>query len=425
MDFRRFLQTVWRFKVIVGAAAIAGLLAGFAYLYLRPPLVRSTALVVLPSTASKYIQTQALIATSNQVLEDANRAIRPPLPLTMLRKRVTVNSLTSDVLAISAEGQTSAQAEHLANAVAASYLSYVSSPSSPGGVVVGRILERATVATTSGLRGRILAAVVGFLLGGVAGAIIALGIARADKRLRLRDEIADAIGIPVLASVPVQRPTDPAGWTRLLESYEPDVVHAWSLRKALRHLELTDARGGGRNGATLTVLTVGTDRKALALGPQLAAFAASLGIRTALVIDSGQDPDSTATLCTACRATSMAPSGRRINMQVTVADEEDIDQMPASALTVVVGVVDAKSPQTTGLLRTTVTVLGVSAGAATAEQLARVAVRAAADGREIAGILIADPDPTDHTTGRFPQHVRPAEHRRPTRIPGTNMDTRP
>ena len=49
-------------------------------------------------------------------------------------------------------------------------------------------------------------------------------------------------------------------------------------------------------------------------------------------------------------------------------------------------------------MRTTVTVLGVSAGVVTAEQLARVAVSAAGDGRQIAGILVADPDPTDHTT---------------------------
>ena len=58
-------------------------------------------------------------------------------------------------------------------------------------------------------------------------------------------------------------------------------------------------------------------------------------------------------------------------------------------------------------MRATATVLGVSAGAATAEQLARVAASAAADGRDIAGILVADPDPADHTTGRLPQLARP------------------
>ncbi len=42
----------------------------------------------------------------------------------------------------------------------------------------------------------------------------------------------------------------------------------------------------------------------------------------------------------------------------------------------------------------------------TAEQLARAAVTAAADGREIAGILVADPDPGDNTTGRMPHLIK-------------------
>jgi hypothetical protein len=75
-------------------------------------------------------------------------------------------------------------------------------------------------------------------------------------------------------------------------------------------------------------------------------------------------------------------------------------------------------------MQTTVTVLGVSAGVATAEQLARVAVSAAGDGRQIAGILVADPEATDHTTGRLPQ-LAPASHRRlPTRMTGTTTETR-
>ncbi len=75
-------------------------------------------------------------------------------------------------------------------------------------------------------------------------------------------------------------------------------------------------------------------------------------------------------------------------------------------------------------MRTTATVLGVSAGAVTAEQLARVAASAAADGRDIAGILVADPDPADHTTGRLPQLARPAHRRTPTRLTGTTTETR-
>ena len=50
--------------------------------------------------------------------------------------------------------------------------------------------------------------------------------------------------------------------------------------------------------------------------------------------------------------------------------------------------------------------LGVSAGGATAEELARVATAAAADDRDIYGILVANPDAGDQTTGRIP-HLTP------------------
>ena len=62
------------------------------------------------------------------------------------------------------------------------------------------------------------------------------------------------------------------------------------------------------------------------------------------------------------------------------------------------------------------TVLGVASGAVTAQQLTRVAASAAADGRDIAGILVADPDPADQTTGLLPQLARTGEHRMPTRM---------
>ena len=106
-------------------------------------------------------------------------------------------------------------------------------------------------------------------------------------------------------------------------------------------------------------------------------------------------------------------------LRITVGDDEETDSPRGAAFTIVVAVVDDQAPQVTQVIRTTATVLGVSAGAATAEQLARVAVSAASDGRDITGIIVADPDSGDQTTGRLPQTSRPAQRRLPTRRTGT------
>jgi hypothetical protein len=55
--------------------------------------------------------------------------------------------------------------------------------------------------------------------------------------------------------------------------------------------------------------------------------------------------------------------------------------------------------------------------------VARAAASAAAVGRDITGILVADPDRDDHTTGSLPQLSRPMRQRGPTRITGTTAGT--
>ena len=78
------------------------------------------------------------------------------MSLQTLRGQVQVNSLTSDILSISAQGKTAAQAEDTANAVADSYVAYVSSANSPGRAVQARVLEPATTATGTSLSTRLL-----------------------------------------------------------------------------------------------------------------------------------------------------------------------------------------------------------------------------------------------------------------------------
>jgi capsular polysaccharide biosynthesis protein len=429
---RRSLRIVRRHKRIVIIAAVLGFVGGVAFTVLRPPLLQSEAQVMLPTGAGKYIGTQAVIAGSDPVLQAAGQQLSPPMSVQALRARVQTKGLTSNIIAIKAEGATAAQARNTANSVAGSYISYVNHVITPGGTMQATVILSATPATGTSLPSRLLlVGGLGALLGAVIGAIIALAIGRSDRRLRERDEIADTIGVPVLASIPVAHPADAAGWTSLLEEYKPGAVPAWSLRKALQHLGLTDLKGG--NGGSLAVLSLSSDPGALALGPQLAAFAASLGIPTALVIGPQQDTKVTATLRAACAVPPPAQSKRSGQLRVSVKDQDDAEPEPDgagagrpgdAALTTVVAVVDPQTPRVADTIRTTATVLGVSAGRATAEQLAQVAASLAADGRQIAGILVADPDSADHTSGRVPQ-LAPASHRRlPTRLTGTSTEGR-
>ena len=443
LDLRSSMQLVRRHKIVVGAFAALGLLVSVGLVLHRPPMLSSEALVnvVLPPTEqaaapaqagvtsiNPALATQMVIASSTPVLESALRAIGPSMSLETLQSRVQVTNVAStDILTIRAEGKTAAQAEDTANAIANGYVAIVTSRNSPGGQVQARVLEPANSATGPSLFSRLpIIGVLGAFLGALAGAIAVLAFNRRDRRLRKRDEIADSIGVPVLASIRAVHPSGAAGWTKLLADYEPGAVDGWRLRKALQHLGLADvnlnnSQPGG--GSSLEVLSFGFDSGALALGPQLAVFAASRGIPTALVVGPQQDVNAAATLRAACAAPA-APSGRSSQLEVIVRDHDSGTRPPDAVLTVVVAVVDGQNPQVADITRTTATVLGVSAGATTADQVARVAASAAAAGRDITGILVADPDPDDHTTGRLPQLARSAHRRGPTRMTGTTAETR-
>jgi capsular polysaccharide biosynthesis protein len=440
LDLRRSIKIVRRRKFLVSIVAMLGLLGGVASLLLSPPMLTGTALVALPVAAAAsaqgasltgdgagtttYMATQVVVASSDPVLSGALPHVSPAVSLATLRNRIQVKSLTVSILSISGNGKTAAQAEAAANAVARSYVAYVGSAHSDVGRVQADILQSATsAARPSPVQRLVVGGLLGALGGVLVGVIMSLAIGRKDRRMRERDEIADSIGVPVLASFPVGHPADAAGWMKLFEDYEPDVVHAWQLHRMLQLLGIAGLPLDG-GGFSLTVLSLSSDRRALALGPQLAVFAASQGIPTALVIGPQQDTDAAATLRTACAAPAPASSKRPSQLRVAANPGGDVLGQPDAVLTVVVSVVDSRSPRVPDMTSTTATVLGVSAGAVTAEQLARVAVSAAARGREIIGILVADPEPTDRTTGRVPQLARPVQRRLPTRFNGLGTEIR-
>jgi capsular polysaccharide biosynthesis protein len=457
LDLRRSMQIVRRHKFLVGFVVVLGIAAGAAYAVLRPPMLTSTALVALQEPASvqqsgnnttttggidTFTATQEIVASSYPVLSDALRNVRPAMSFDELRHNVQVRSPSSAIISVSAKGKNAVDAEATANAVANSYIRYVSSPSSAVGRVQAQLLESASVAMgPTPVKQMIIYGLLGGLAGALIGVIVALAVSRNDRRVRARDEIANSIGMPVLASVPVAHPSAARGWTKLFESYKPAAVHSWQLRTALQQLGMPglglDRPGYDGNGSSvydndrasiynedgghfsLMVLSLSSDPGALALGPQLAVFGASQGIPTSLVIGPQQDAAATATLRTACAVPLHEESVRHGMLRLIAYDEGGgFDMQPDTALLIVVAVVDSRAPKMPDTMRTNATVIGVSAGAATAEQLARAAVVAGADGREITGILVADPDPADQTTGRIAHLGRPARRGLPNRLRG-------
>ena len=443
LDMRRSVQIVRRHWRFVGIMTIMGVLLGGAYSTLNAPMLTSTALVVFPQSLQSsnaaaaaaanggpntFTSTLMVIASSDQVLAAALPSVRPAMSFEQLRARVTIGSVTANIISVSAQAKVAADAETTANAVADSFIKSVDAKSSPIGNQSATMLQPAASASgTSPVESLIVTGFIGGLVGALIGFVVALAVGRGDKRLKARDEIANSVGLPVLASFPVAHPPDAASWARLLQDYKPEAVYAWQLRTAIRQVGMPDnilSNGHYGGSFSLAVLSLASDPGALALGPQLAVFAASLGIPTTLVIGPQQDEHAAATLRTAC-AVPLPPSPNDQNrLRIAVCDAGDFDELPSAMLTVVVAVVDGQTPRMPDTMHTTTTVLGVSAGVATAEQMAKTAVSAAIDGREIGGILVANPDPADTTTGRIPRLSRPARHRMPTRLNGITTEIR-
>ena len=265
-------------------------------------MLASTVLVVLPPSVHQAA-TQVVIASSEPVLAGALGSVDRGMSLAMLRSRIQVKTLASNVISISAQGKTAVQAESTANAVASSYVAYLGSGRLPGRPVQAQALQPATNAKGTPLAVDLLVTGgLGALFGFLAGVIVALAMSRSDRRLRERDEIADSIGAPVLASVPVGRPSDAAGWTRLLTrttSPEPSMRGACARPSSISGSGTT----GDGSSASVGVVSLSSDRNALALGPQLAVFAAA-GDPHGLVIG----PHRTRTLRPRCAPRVLAPS---------------------------------------------------------------------------------------------------------------------
>ena len=206
LDLRRSVQVVRRHRKLFWAIVALGLLIGAAYAVLKPPMLTSTALVVLPQASAQNAQsasgastgpdiaTQVVVASSIPVLTGALPHARPTMSIQTLQNNIQVTSVADSILSISATGATAADAEATANAVANSYIAYVTAATSPVGHVSASILESASTATGSKLTTRIVIfGLLGALAGALVGFVLSVAISRNERqRLVERDAIANS-----------------------------------------------------------------------------------------------------------------------------------------------------------------------------------------------------------------------------------------
>jgi len=485
LDARAALGAVRRRWLLVGSLGAAGLCGGLAYGALEPAMHTANALVLLPAAATTTpgvavpsTGTQIAIATSTPVLAAAGRAADPSLAPQTLAHRISVRALSDSVLSITASAPRTGQAELLANAVASSYVRFVTSAgtTSSGQVLTGlnseaaqltttlqglqnqiasvttrltsepatspaaqqdasllgslrteqasfsqqlnnvdnqivdtrlsdslagggvRVLQRATTATDPSAWWPALDAAIGLVAGLLVGTVAALIAAGSDRRLRRRNDLASALGLPVLASVNASPQRDVEGWNHVLEQYRPSARDHWSLRQMLRRLDVGSSR------SHLGIVVLADDRSAQVGAVMVAIFAASAGVRTSLRIGGHgalvalraacrieHRPDRPACLDTAGPATG-APSPPTSDRS---------GEAGVAELIVEVEAVDRDRPSVVAMAARHC-VVAVTAGTATGDDLARTALAVSDAGVLLDGILLVNPDPGDHTTGDLP-----------------------
>ncbi len=252
------------------------------------------------------------------------------------------------------------------------------------------VIQKAGIATKASLSGPIINTVVGGLIGILTSSLLIIFLFRGDRRLRRRDQLAESVGVPVVLSLATTRITKTTEWVSFFEGYEPSSNDRWRVRKALRDLGVF-----GVTPTTLVVLALAGDDRSLVVAPQIAMCAAAQGNPVSLNA-TGKDAKA---VDLRVAMEKLALSGRRPRYDIEL--QNGINQ---SGLTVISMVVDGPRPEILRA-RSAVTVLAVSAGFATAEDLARISIAAADADRPIMGLVVTNPDPDDLSSGRLAESV--------------------
>lgn len=246
-----------------------------------------------------------------------------------------------------------------------------------------RELQRATLLPNSKSRLSVLGGIIGLLLGLLGSSIFVLLRSQRDPRLRMRREIASAIGAPVIASLESPDCKSPSEWQWLLTS-QPSAAISWTLRRILHELP----GGSEQTAPAVRVISFADDVDALSLGPQLALYSAASGTPTTLVIAASP-------VLTSLRAACSSPVLRDSNLPLAIASENNPHTIGARL--VAVAVFDPRMPELHPFAG--INILSISPGAAGTDDMARLGLAVADVGETLDGIIVVNPDPEDGTTG--------------------------
>lgn len=252
------------------------------------------------------------------------------------------------------------------------------------------VIQRASTAALPSRLSLVLPIVLGALGGILVGSVFVVARNRRDPRLRTRDALAEALGTPVVLALDVKARRTIGEWSELFERHRPSAAGQWAVRKALRELGVDEAAG------SLEVLSFGDDRAAVALAAELALATAASGVPTTFsVVATGTDGAALRAVCARPDDDAQWP---RPNLRL--ADGGSPQPSGDGGLSVTAVVLDRDEPGRGDHQHDGVTVLAVSSGFASSDQVARTAIAAADAGRPICGILLANPAPDDQTVGR-------------------------
>ena len=248
------------------------------------------------------------------------------------------------------------------------------------------ILQNAVSQPVSQFGFPLTAGLVGFAAGLLGSAVFVLVRLQRDRRLRTRDEIARAVGAPVIASLDAPGCTTPSAWRELLKS-RPPATAEWALRHVLHTLN------GGAQRRAVRVISFAGDSPALTTGPRLALHAAASGTPTGLIPEDHLVPEDRSLVSLRAAFTGAEPVGRGLPLTVGLNDlRENPLQLPISIV-----VFDGKLP--TLAASDTTNLLSISPNFVTADELAQLALEVADGGSVLDGVVVVNPDPTDNTSG--------------------------